>query len=90
MGWGRSPRARLTTSHPGGSGTPAGRHYDRSAGSLLDWDCGGGMSACRSSQEARPGVEPLSLRAVASAAVERREAGVLSSRRMRRARQART
>jgi hypothetical protein len=38
MGWGRLPRARLTTSRSGGSGTPLGRHYDRSAGSLLDWD----------------------------------------------------
>jgi hypothetical protein len=34
----RRPRARLVTSHSGGSGTPPGRHYDRSAGSLLDWD----------------------------------------------------
>jgi len=34
----RSPRARLVTSHSGGPGTPPGRHHDRPAGSLLDWD----------------------------------------------------
>src|SRR4051812_7115058 len=32
----RRLRARLVTSHSGGSGTPVGRQYDRSAGSLLD------------------------------------------------------
>jgi len=36
MEQGRSPRAGLVTQHSGGSGTPVGRHYDRSAGSLLD------------------------------------------------------
>jgi hypothetical protein len=37
-GWseGRPLRAGLVNLHSGGSGTPAGRHYDRSAGSLLD------------------------------------------------------
>ena len=29
---------RLVTAAPGGPGTPPGRHYDRSAGSRLDWD----------------------------------------------------
>ena len=35
---GRSPRAGLVSLHPGGSGHRAGRHYDRSARCLLDWD----------------------------------------------------
>jgi hypothetical protein len=50
----RRPRARLVTSPPGGPGTPAGRHYDRSARSSLDWDRSG-LAACSTSQEARPG-----------------------------------
>ena len=49
---GRRPRARLVTSHSGGSGTPVGRHYDRSAGSLLDET---GANARPS--ETRPGAE---------------------------------
>ena len=33
----RPLRARLVTSHSGGSGTPLGRHYGRPARSSLDW-----------------------------------------------------
>ena len=50
---GRSPRAGLVSLHPGGSGHRAGRHYDRSARCLLDWD----WAKQPSSQEARPGAE---------------------------------
>jgi hypothetical protein len=50
----RSPRAGLVTRPPGGSGTPSGRHYDRPAGSLLDWDWPKRLTAAEaSSQEAR-------------------------------------
>src|SRR3954467_9273385 len=48
----RRLRARLVTSHSGGSGTPVGRQYDRSAGSLLDET---GANARPS--ETRPGAE---------------------------------
>src|SRR5262249_15253678 len=68
----RRLRARLVTSHPGGPGTPAGRHYDRSARSSLEWDRGAGLA----SQEARPGAAANGRLAIARAAVERREANV--------------
>jgi hypothetical protein len=54
----RPLRAWLVTTHPGGSGTPLGRHYDRSARSLLDWD----RMQKSTSQEARPGVAADNIR----------------------------
>src|SRR6266852_5779803 len=74
-GWsgGRPLRAWLVTTHSGGSGTPAGRHYDRSAGSLLDGSapmpvpgsparsCGGGDSARNAAVERREARRPASL-----------------------------
>ena len=50
----RRLRAGFVTPHSGGSGTPVGRHQDRSAGSLLDWD----RTPMSTSQETRPGAEP--------------------------------
>jgi hypothetical protein len=48
----RPLRAWLVTTLPGGSGTPLGRHYDRSARSLLNRD----RMQQSASREARPGV----------------------------------
>jgi hypothetical protein len=63
----RPPRAGLVNLHSGGSGTPPGRHYDRSARSSLHWP------AATWVQEARPGVgAEFSFRA--KPPVERREA----------------
>ena len=47
----RPLRARLVTSHSGGSGTPLGRHYGRSARSSLHWP------AEMPVQETRPGAD---------------------------------
>ena len=47
----RPLRARLVTSHSGGSGTPLGRHYGRSARSSLHWP------ARMPVQETRPGAD---------------------------------
>src|SRR6202012_3868975 len=49
---GRPLRARLVTSHSGGSGAPLGRHYGRSARSSLDWDRASALS-----WETRPGAD---------------------------------
>jgi hypothetical protein len=51
----RPLRARLVTSHSGGSGTPLGRHYGRSARSSLHWP------ARMRVQETRPGADGVAL-----------------------------
>ena len=48
-----SLRSGLVTPIPGGSGHRVGRHYDRSARCLLDWD----RVTEPASQETRPGAE---------------------------------
>jgi hypothetical protein len=54
----RRPRAGFVPPHPGGSGAPPGRHYDRSARSSLDWDRPRRLTPAKAaSQEARPGAE---------------------------------
>jgi hypothetical protein len=70
----RRPRARLVTSPPGGPGTPAGRHYDRSARSSLDWDRGS-LAAAPRPRKPGPGLQRMAAWPFARAAVERREAG---------------
>jgi hypothetical protein len=79
MDQGAALRTGLVNLHSGGSGTPPGRHYDRSARSSLDWD------RATTSQEARPGVG-AELCSVSKPPVERREASAFRKTRTRLAR----
>jgi hypothetical protein len=79
----RPLRAGLVDLHSGGSGTPPGRHYDRSARSSLHWP------VCLYGFKKRGPELARSFHSATNAAVERREAWCPDRKGRRRASQAR-